>query len=240
MKRFVLILAAVAMIAGASAQEKSRDWAQFGRYEKANEEVKASGVQPDAVFMGNSITDGWAAKDPQFFVRNNFVGRGISGQTTSEMLVRFRRDVLDLHPKLVLIMAGTNDIAQNNGWISLENALGNIESMCELARANGVVPILCSLPPAYTFGWRPGSEPAQTIVEMNGMIRAYAESNGIAYVDYWSALADERGGIPAKWSNDEVHPNPRCYIEVFEPMALEAVNKALNTDKNYVSPLPQQ
>ena len=240
MKRWIMLLAAVAATTLLQAQERPKDWAQFGRYAAANAELLATGTTPDAVFLGNSITDNWARYDAEFFARNNFAGRGISGQTSSEMLVRFRQDVLALRPKTVLIMAGTNDIAMNNGYIALENALGNIVSMCELARMHGIEPILCSVPPAVLFGWRKGIEPAETIVQFNAMIHRYADQHGIHYLDYWSALADDRGGIPSKWCGDEVHPNTQCYIEVFEPMALEAVNRVLGTDKNYISPLPQQ
>ena len=243
MKHWILFGAWLALAAGigtAAAQEPRKDWARFGRYEQANAELKASGTTPDAVFLGNSITDNWARYDAEFFSRNRFAGRGISGQTTSEMLVRFRQDVIELHPRVVLIMAGTNDIAQNNGYITPEHTLGNIVSMVELARANDIRVILCSVPPAVDFRWRPGLEPAQKIVRRNALIRQYAEEQGVPYLDYWSALADPRGGMPAKWCDDEVHPNLNCYIEVFEPMALEAVNRVLQTRKSYITPLPQQ
>lgn len=136
--------------------------ANFGRYAEANAAIEQS---PDVVFMGNSITDNWAHMDPDFFAKNNFVGRGISGQTSSEMLVRFRRDVIDLKPEAVVILSGTNDVAQNNGYISPENTLGNIISMCELAKAHGIKVILCSITPTSKFGWRPEIEPAQKIRE---------------------------------------------------------------------------
>lgn len=236
----MLLLAAVAAVTTLSAQDPPKDWAKFGFYAEANAELKASGQVPDAVFLGNSITAGWARRDPKFFAENNFVGRGIGGQTTSEMLVRFRQDVLELHPQVVLIMAGTNDIAMNNGYISLENALGNIVSMVELAQLHGIRVILCSVPPAVQFRWRKELQPAQTIVQFNGMIRSYAEEHGIPYLDYWSSLVDERGGLPPKWCNDEVHPNTECYIEVFEPLALGAINQLLGTQKSYISPLPDQ
>lgn len=241
MKRIITVLAAVLLVAGVSAQEKKapKDWARFYRYEKANAELAASGTKVDAVFLGNSITDGWAKKDPDFFKKNNFAGRGIGGQTTSQMLVRFRRDVLELKPKVVVIMAGINDIAMNNGIITLENALGNIKSMCELAKLHKIKVILCSVTPAVQFRWRPELTPAQDIVKFNEMLRAYAASENIPYLDYYSALVDERGGMPSKWCPDEVHPNLECYIEVMEPLALEAVNKVLKTKKNYISPMPQ-
>ena len=147
----------------------------------------------------------------------------------------FRRDVLDLRPRAVVIMAGTNDIAQNNGAISHENILGNIASMCELAKAHRIKVILCSIPPAAEFRWRREMRPAQAIAELNAMLREYAAGEGIYWLDYHSALADERGGMPRKWCADGVHPNMRCYAEIFEPMVLKAVNRVLRTKHDYVS-----
>ncbi|MBR5483221.1 MAG: acylhydrolase [Alistipes sp.] len=231
MKR-VLLTALMCIVAVSSfAQDKKKDWAQFGRYEKSNTEVLARDVRPDVVFMGNSITDGWARQDPKFFEENNFVGRGIGGQTSSEMLVRFRRDVIDLNPKCVVILSGTNDIAQNNGYIKPENTLGNIISMCELAKANGIKVILCSITPTSVFGWRREINPVPLIAELNKMIEAYAKENGIYYLNYHPALTDEKGGIPAKWSNDTCHPNLECYRTVMEPMVCEAIDKVLKTPK---------
>ena len=231
MKRIVLTALMCIVAVSSFAQDKKKDWAQFGRYEKANTEVLARDVRPDVVFMGNSITDGWARQDPKFFEENNFVGRGIGGQTSSEMLVRFRRDVIDLNPKCVVILSGTNDIAQNNGYIKPENTLGNIISMCELAKANGIKVILCSITPTSVFGWRREVNPVPLIAELNKMIEAYAKENGIYYLNYHPALTDEKGGIPAKWSNDTCHPNLECYRTVMEPMVCEAIDKALKTPK---------
>lgn len=204
MKKTLLVLTATLLCIAASAQ----DWAKFNRYSAANDTVK---VKPRAVFMGDSITDNWAKRDQDFFTENNYVGRGISGQTTSHMLVRFRRDVIDLDPKYVVILAGTNDIALNNGEISLENILGNIISMCELAKANKIKPVLCSVLPAVKYKWRAQLTPAEDIVKLNSMIREYAESARIPYVDYHSMLKDEHNGLPAKHAADGVHPNVDCY-----------------------------
>lgn len=204
MKKTLLIL--ITTLIGISSY--AQDWAKFGRYEAANDTVK---VRPRAVFMGDSITDNWAKKDMDFFTSNNFVGRGISGQTTSHMLVRFRRDVVDLNPKYVVIMAGTNDIALNNGEISHENILGNIISMCEIAKANKIKPILCSVLPADRFRWRPQLTPAEDIVKLNKMIQEYAKSARIPYVDYHSVLKDENNALPEKHAADGVHPNLDCY-----------------------------
>ncbi len=204
MKKTLFIM--LAMLIGISSS--AQDWAKFGRYEAANDTVK---VKPRAVFMGDSITDNWAKKDLDFFTSNNYVGRGISGQTTSHMLVRFRRDVVDLHPKYVVIMAGTNDVALNNGEISHENILGNLISMCEIAKANKIKPILCSVLPADRFRWRPQLTPAEDLVKLNKMIKEYAESAKIPYVDYHSVLKDENNALPEKYAADGVHPNLDCY-----------------------------
>ena len=228
MKKILFTLALCFIATGAMAQDKKTDWAQFYRYEKANTEVT---TQPDAVFMGNSITDGWARQDPEFFTKNNFVGRGISGQTSSEMLVRFRRDVIDLNPKCVVILSGTNDIARNNGFNAPENTLGNIISMCELAKANGIKVILCSITPTSEFRWRKEIEPAQLIRDLNKMLEAYAKEAGHYFLNYYPALADEKGGLPEKWSKDTCHPNLECYRTVMEPMVCDAVNKVLKTPK---------
>ena len=238
--RKVLFTALMCVVALSTfAQDKKKDWAQFGRYEKANEEVLARDVRPDVVFMGNSITDGWARQDPKFFEENNFVGRGIGGQTSSEMLVRFRRDVIDLNPKCVVILSGTNDIAQNNGYITPENTLGNIISMCELAQANGIKVILCSITPTSVFRWRREVNPVPLIAELNKMIEAYAKENGIYFLNYHPALTDEKGGIPEKWSNDTCHPNLECYRTIMEPMVCEAIDKVLKTPKKKLhKPMP--
>ncbi len=188
------------------AQQK--DWAKFDRYAQANDTIS---VRPKAVFMGDSITDNWAKKDKDFFNDNDFVGRGISGQVTSQMLVRFRQDVINLNPKYVVILAGTNDIALNNGPISLENILGNIISMCELAKLHKIKPILCSVLPAEQYRWRKELQPAGDIIKLNQMIKDYAKSERIPYVDYHSALTNDNGGLPEQYSGDGVHPNIDCY-----------------------------
>ncbi len=221
MRQWLLIAGCVLVTSSLFAQAK--DWAQFGRYAEANKTVK---VPSKVVFMGNSITDGWWPNDSTFFINNQYVDRGISGQTTSEMLVRFRADVINLKPKAVVILAGTNDIAQNNGYISLENAFGNIVSMVELAKANNIKPILCSVMPAYEFGWRKGLEPAGKIIKLNAMIKAYADKNKIIYVDYHSALADERGGLPEKYSKDGVHPTLEAY-KIMETIVQKAITKVI-------------
>lgn len=207
--KFIISALAVTICICANAQQvNEKDWARFNRYEQANDTIK---IKPRAVFMGDSITDIWAEISHEFFSSNNLVGRGISGQTTSEMLVRFRRDVLDLEPRYVVIMAGTNDIAMNNGFISHENILGNIQSMCELARAHKIKPIICSVLPADRFKWRKDLKPANDIIRLNEMLREYAESVRIPYVDYHTALKNGNDGLPERYAPDGVHPNRECY-----------------------------
>lgn len=220
MKKIILFALLFATL-GLFAQTK--DWAQFGRYEKQNKDLLE---HPAVVFMGNSITDCWADTVPAFFADNNFVGRGISGQVSSQMLVRFQEDVINLHPKIVVICCGTNDIAQNNGYITLEHIVQNIKSMCELARANKIKPIVCSVLPAKGFKWRPEMKPADDIIRLNEMIKAFAKENKIPYVDYHSALKDEENGLPRKYSKDGVHPNAQGYA-VMESVIMPVLKKYL-------------
>lgn len=227
MKKILLLSLALFCAAALPAQE-NRDWAQYGRYERQNAELAGQSVE--AVFMGNSITDNWASIDSEFFTRNNFVGRGISGQTTLEMLARFRRDVIDLHPRAVVILAGINDIAQNQGPISLENTFGNIVSMCELAKYNGIRVVLCSVLPCDRFSWRPEIAPAEKVRALNALLREYAARQGIVYVDYHSAFDNGQGGLDARFSEDGCHPTLYGYT-LMEPMVVKGINKALRTRK---------
>lgn len=217
----MLLLPVLFIALSLSAQQN--DWAQFYRYEGKNDSLT---TRPDVVFMGNSITDCWADTVPAFFAENNFVGRGISGQVSSQMLVRFQEDVINLQPKVVVICCGTNDIAQNNGYMSLEHILHNIKSMCQLARANKIKPVVCSTLPAKGFKWRPEMRPANDILKLNEMIKAYAKENKIPYVDYHSALKDEENGLPKKYSKDGVHPNAQGYA-VMESVILPILKKVL-------------
>lgn len=218
-----LAMGGLLMATSVSAQTEKGDWAQFGRYADANKRVT---TPAKVVFMGNSITDGWWPKDSTFFIDNNFLDRGISGQTTSEMLVRFRQDVINLKPKAVVILAGINDIAHNNGVISLENVFGNIVSMVELARYNKITPIICSVLPAYDFPWRRGMNPAPKVIELNKMLKAYADKEELTYVDYHSAMKDERDGLPKNLASDEVHPTLEGY-KIMEKIVLEAIHKTI-------------
>ena len=203
------------------------DWFGFKRYQADNQFIINSGKFPDVVFMGNSITDNWASFHPNFFSEHNFCGRGISGQTSAQMLVRFTADVIELHPKVVVIMAGTNDVAHNTNYVEPKNVLDNIAAMCALARANGIVPIISSIPPCASFRWRPEIEnAAQTIVELNKSLKAYAKANDIVYVDYHSVLADKKNAFKKDRSEDGCHPNPDTYVTM-EKMVLLAINKVM-------------
>lgn len=201
----------------------NEDAANFSRYAKANAELKNA---PVAVFMGDSITDAWAKVRPKFFSENNYVGRGISGQVTSQMLVRFRKDVLALKPQVVLILAGTNDVARNRGYIAEENVVGNVISMCEIAKANSVKPIICSILPASGYRWRPQIKSVESIAKINAMLKDYAQKNSILYLDYFSKLANAQKGLDPDMAKDGVHPTAACYA-IMEKMAKEAVESQL-------------
>ncbi len=205
----------------------SEDWANLHRYDKANAEVGLPSANEDrVVFMGNSITQGWVRNDPDFFSSNAYIGRGISGQTTAQMLIRFRPDVIDLKPKAVVILAGTNDIAANNGPVTLENTAGNIFSMVELAQANGIKVVLSSALPADRYSWRPAIYPADKIIELNKLIKAYAEKHDIVYLDYYSPMVNDQKGLKKEYSKDGVHPTLEGF-KVMEPLVQKAIKKAL-------------
>ena len=194
-----------------STMSKAQDFANFGKYQKQNQEVISQNIVPNSVLMGDSITEGWFATDPGFFTKNNFVGRGIGGQVTSQMLLRFREDVIKLKPKRVIILAGTNDIAENQGPISLDKVFGNIVSMAELAKANNIKVVLCSVLPAYDFPWRKDMKPADKVIALNKMIKDYPQKNNITYVDYHNALKNEKNGLPKEIAEDGIHPNKSGY-----------------------------
>jgi len=203
------------------------DWADLGEFNEDNERIglPAHG-EKRVVFMGNSITIGWINTCPEFFNGKPWINRGISGQTTPQMLIRFRPDVIDLKPDAVIILAGINDIAGNTGPSSLEMIQSNLAGMAEMAKANGIKVILSSVLPAYDFPWRPGLEPAEKVVELNDWIRNYAKSNKCIYLDYYSAMVDEKGGLKAEYTYDGVHPNKAGYL-VMQPLVEEAIKKAI-------------
>lgn len=189
----------------------AQDWPQLSYYQTANKALIASEKAIEAIFFGDSITEGWPQINPSFFTSNNFVGRGIGGQTSPQLLLRFRQDVLGLRPKSIILLAGINDIAQNTGPISLKAIMDNITSMAELARANGVQMILCSVLPANSFPWRPEIIPTQKVIELNQMIKAYAQEKNLVYVDYYTAMVNEEKGLKQSLGYDTVHPNKAGY-----------------------------
>lgn len=188
-----------------------QDWAQYGRYEQKNKEVTK---KPKAVFMGDSITDNWYRFDQDFFTDNNYLGRGISGQVTAQMLARFRTDVINHKPEYVVILAGTNDIAMNQGYVSLDHIFENIVSMAELAKANKIKVVLGSILPAdrYSWSWEISSERAvESIRELNDRLQAYAKANGHKYADYFSVMDDGNRAMKVEYQKDPVHPNLEGY-----------------------------
>ena len=204
---------------------EANDWPNLRRYRSENAQLEPE--KSRVVFMGNSITDAWINISSGFFKTNpSYIDRGISGQTTPQMLIRFRQDVIELHPKVVLILAGINDIAGNTGPSTLDMIENNLASMAQLAKVNGIKVILCSVLPAYDFPWRAGIDPVQKIIDLNKWIKEFSIKNNFIYLDYYSAMVDERKGLPAKYSKDGVHPNAAGY-KVMEPMAAKAISRAL-------------
>lgn len=209
-----LTLTIVPLFAYSQNNEMKNDWANLKKYETENVKVKTvSPTSAKIVLMGDSITEFWKVTDPDFFTKT-IIDRGISGQTTPQMLLRFRQDVINLNPKAVIILAGINDIAENTGPISNQGILDNIMSMSELAKANGIKVILCSVLPANKFNWNPKILPAERVVQLNELIQAYAIKNKIIYVDYYSEMVDSEQGLNYQYGEDGVHPNVEGYAKM--------------------------
>jgi lysophospholipase L1-like esterase len=218
--KYLILLLTIIMAGKAKAQ----DWANLNKYKNENTLLATpTSGKKRIVYFGDSITEGWGTVYPAFFIGKTYINRGISGQTTPQMLIRFRTDVIELTPKIVVILAGTNDIAGNTGATTLEMILGNLISMYELAKANGIKVVLCSVLPAYDYPWKSGLEPADKIAALNKMILKYAKANDIAYVDYYSAMVDEKKGIKSIYSKDGVHPNKEGYL-VMGPIVEATIN----------------
>lgn len=218
----IVLLLAMNVVFKTNAQ----DWANLNRFKEENVEVGMPKTNEDrVVFMGNSITQGWINQVPAFF-GHNYVNRGIGGQTTPQMLIRFRPDVIRLNPKVVVILGGTNDIAGNTGPSTLEMIEDNIYSMAELAKANNIEVVLCSVLPVYDYPWQTGLEPAEKIIELNRRIQEYADTHGMVYADYFSEMVDEQNGLKSDYTNDGVHPTVAGY-EVMAPIAEKAIARAL-------------
>jgi acyl-CoA thioesterase I len=240
-KSVVIFLAAWIMLAGAGAQQPAqdcaslqenlkkmealrRDWPNLAKYRDDDAKLgpPAKG-EARVVFLGDSITEIWPISSS--FPGKPYVNRGISGQTTSQILLRFRQDVIALQPKVVLILAGTNDIAENTGPITLGAIEDNLKSMVEIAKRNGIRVVVASLLPAARYSWRPDLAPVEKIRTLNEWIKDYATKERLVYLDYYSAMADDRRGLKAELSEDGVHPNKAGYA-VMAPLADRAIAAA--------------
>lgn len=211
----------------ATMQAKLNDWPQLERYRAADEALPAPAAgEKRVVFFGDSITDAWARKPEQFFPGKPYVGRGISGQTTPQMLVRFEQDVVHLKPAVVVILAGTNDIAGNTGPSTPQMIEDNFMSMLAIARANGIRMVVSSILPADHYNWHPGVQPAEQIRAMNVRLKALCEREHLVYLDYYTEMVNANGGLDAELAADGVHPTAKGYA-MMSPLAEKAIAEAL-------------
>ena len=223
MKTFlvVLLIAPLPLVA-----QSATDWPNLQKYRDSNAVVAAPKAgERRVVFMGNSITEGWKKYFAAEFAEKPYINRGIGGQTTPQMVLRFRQDVIALHPAVVVILAGTNDIAGNTGPSTLEMIEDNLADMADLARTNGIRVVLCSVLPVYDYPWKPGLTPAPKIVALNAWMKHYADSTGSVYVDYHSAMRDDRNGMRAELASDGVHPNEAGY-RIMVPLVEQGISEA--------------
>lgn len=205
-----------------------QDWANLKRFQQENSELMlAKAHEHRVVFMGNSITEGWLSIRPEFFKNKPYVNRGISGQTTPQMLIRFRQDVIHLKPSTVVLLAGINDIAENTGPSTIEMIANNIVSMAELAKANNINVIICSVLPANKFPWREGLKPAEKVIKLNALLQSYSKKHKLAYVDYYSAMVNDSHGLKKELGEDGIHPNKNGYL-IMEPILEKAIKKYIN------------
>ena len=228
MKKVILIMSFFSFFGLFSQAQEFNKLINLDRYAEANAALPAPVKgEKRVVFIGNSITDGWPNAHPDFFKSNNYVGRGISGQTSPQLLSRFRQDVLNLKPVAVLINIGTNDVAQNTGPYNEEFTLGNIMSMAELADANGIKVILSSVTPAGEYPWRKEiKDVPQKIMSLNAKIEAYAKEKGFSYIDYFSVMCDENNALKSNLGTDGVHPNEEGY-KIMEATAKKVIDKVI-------------
>ena len=228
----IIIITFIFSITSLIAQSKDytpdQDWSNLNRYRLDNIQL-GSPLEHEkrVVFMGNSITEGWSVLLPEFFEGKSYINRGISGQTTPQMLIRFRADVIALEPKIVLILAGINDIAGNTGPSDVTMITNNIMSMAELAQSNNIHVIISSILPAKDFSWNPGMNPPQKILAVNTIIEKFANDNGMIYLDYYSSMVDEDNALKKEYGSDGVHPNKEGY-QVMSLLAEDAINRILN------------
>jgi lysophospholipase L1-like esterase len=211
----------------AQQEQLANDWPNLARYRDANRNVPpVSASESRVVFMGDSITELWDRDSGKFFASKGYLGRGIGGQTTPQMLVRFQQDVVALKPKVVVINAGTNDIAGNTGPSSLEMIEDNLKSMAQIAAANGIHVVLASVTPAYDYPWKRGLEPAEKVVSLNSWMKNYCARTGCVYADYFTPMADDKHGMKEGLSRDGIHPTPAGYA-IMAPIAERAIAQAL-------------
>jgi lysophospholipase L1-like esterase len=205
----------------------AQDWPNLKRFQEENAKLAAPAAnEKRVVFMGNSITEGWKNSSPEFFNGRPYINRGISGQTTPQMLIRFHQDVVNLKPKVVVLLCGINDIAGNTGPSTLEMIQDNIAAMAEIARANKINVVLSSVLPAFDFPWKPGMEPANKVIALNKWIKAYAAQHNLVYLDYFTAMKDERNGLSEDLAKDGIHPTKKGYA-IMEPLAEKAIAQAM-------------
>lgn len=228
MKRIViLILLLLPLGMNAQSSPSEMDWANTGRYAQENKLLPPPAHnEKRVVMMGNSITESWKAFDPEFFSKKGYINRGISGQTSLQMLGRFYQDVIMLKPTVVVILGGTNDIAGNGGPTPLDSTFSHLVSMVKMAKMHNITVVLSSLLPAIDYPWRPGQEPADKIITLNTKIRNYCKANNIIYVDYYSAMVDGQKGLDKKYTADGVHPTLPGF-KVMEPILEKALSWAL-------------
>lgn len=228
MKRtsFILILSLLTSIP--LLAQKFNEQINLTKYAQANAELPKPGKdEKRVVFMGNSITEHWPKNHPEFFTQNNYIGRGISGQTSPQMLSRFRQDVINLQPKVVVICAGTNDIAENSGPYNAQFTFENIQSMVELAKAHKIKVIIASVLPAAAMSWNPHvTDAPEKVHALNEVLKNYAKANKIPYIDYYEAMKDENGGMKKELSGDGVHPNKEGYA-IMERIAKPIIDKVV-------------
>ena len=221
----LLIFSLITKNSNAQNHEKVNTWANFEQFKNENDKLsRLKNGEERVVFLGNSITIGWQETHPEFFENKTYVNRGISGQTTPQMLVRFYADVIDIQATTVVILAGTNDIAGNTGPMSIDMILNNIKSMTDIALANNVKVILCSVLPAYDYPWSPNKNPNIKIPKLNSKIKKYAIETGVHYLDYFKALDNGNNGIDKEFSYDGVHLTLEGY-KVLEPLVENALKK---------------
>lgn len=221
---FIILISTMAF----TSEFQAQDWAELNHFAKANEQLLPPAEDENrVVFMGNSITIGWLAHYPEYFQNKPYINRGIGGQTTPQMLLRFRQDVVALNPRVVVLLAGTNDIAGNTGPSTLEMIMDNIKGMIEIALANKIEVVVASVLPAADYPWKPGCDPHLKIPELNSMIKDTAEELNLVYLDYFSAMKDEHNGMRAELASDGVHPNKKGY-QLMAPLTEAAIEKILN------------